>query len=96
MTIARLFCTRTSANSGLVWNVIRLEQERLARETYDFTKDDLMAALQTYLVYMIMRAEDDTSQTAGDVPMLFSLKVSSSLLLSRKDHYIGLDAKSGG
>lgn len=76
MKIAQLFCTRNSGNSALVWNTIRLEQERLARETYDFTKEDLMAGLQAYLVYMIMRAEDDTSQTAGDVPMLFSLKAS--------------------
>lgn len=77
MTIARLFCTRDSSNSTLIWNTIRLEQERLARETYDFSKEELMAGLQAYLVYMIMRAEDDTGQTAGDVPMLFSLKVSS-------------------
>lgn len=74
--IARLFCTRNTSNSMLVWNAIRLEQERLARETYDFSKEDLVAALQAYLVYMIMRAEDDTNGTAGDVPMLLSLKAS--------------------
>lgn len=82
MTIARLFCTRDLNNSTLVWNTIRLEQERLARETYDFSKEELMAGLQAYLVYMIMRAEDDTGQTAGDVPMLFSLKVSSLAALA--------------
>lgn len=79
--IARLFCTKTANNSALIWNAVRLEQERLARDTYDFSKEDLMAALQAYLVYMIMRAEDDTNGTAGDVPMLLSLKVSVLLVI---------------
>lgn len=75
MTIAQLFCDRQLGNTALVWRTIRMEQGRLARGIYDFDAQELLAALQSYLVYMIMRVDDETGMTGRDVPMLVSFKV---------------------
>lgn len=76
MTIAQMVCQQESGNTALVWRTIRLEQERLANGLYDFDAPELLAALQSYLVYMVMRVEDETGMTGRDVPMLVSFKVS--------------------
>lgn len=76
ISIAQMFCSRDSSSSTLVWRTIRLEQERLAAEMHTFSKNGFLAALQCYLIYMIMLVHDDSGQTPGDVSMLMSLKVS--------------------
>lgn len=80
MSIAQIFCSRNTVNGAFVWRTIRAEQDRLVREMHRFSAKDLLAALQAYFVYMIMRAEDDTGYTSRDVEMISSMKVCMSFI----------------
>ncbi|KIW48328.1 hypothetical protein, variant [Exophiala oligosperma] len=81
MSIAQIFCSRNTVNGAFVWRTIRAEQDRLVREMHRFSAKDLLAALQAYFVYMIMRAEDDTGYTSRDVEMISSMKALCAVYL---------------
>ncbi|KAK2752568.1 hypothetical protein FQN55_006681 [Onygenales sp. PD_40] len=66
MSLVQSFYWRTAETKEFVWKMIRKEQCRLSDEAESFDKETLLAAVQAYIVYVIMRVIDPDSQREED------------------------------
>ncbi|KAK9244232.1 hypothetical protein V1506DRAFT_542101 [Lipomyces tetrasporus] len=60
MSIAQMFTPRTAETKPFVWKTIRMEQRRLLDKMETFDAEELLAAIQVYIIYLIMCIVDDT------------------------------------
>ncbi|KAJ5548537.1 hypothetical protein N7513_005771 [Penicillium frequentans] len=73
MSIAHMFASRTPDTRAFVWNAIRTEQRRLMDQSESFGPEDLLASIQCYIVYIIMRVVDDAAyHSEHDLNMLLT------------------------
>ncbi|KAE9373811.1 hypothetical protein N431DRAFT_544662 [Stipitochalara longipes BDJ] len=76
MEIARAFKDRTPENSEMVWMAIKVEQERLSKERTKYSIWELLATLQSLLIYVIMRlVEGEKDYTDFDALLLVSMNL---------------------
>ncbi|KAJ5765397.1 hypothetical protein N7520_004956 [Penicillium odoratum] len=76
MSIAQMFASRTPDTRAFVWNAIRTEQRRLMDQSESFGPDDLLASIQCYIIYIIMRVVDDAAyHSERDLNMLLTFAV---------------------
>ncbi|KAH8429244.1 Zn(II)2Cys6 transcription factor domain-containing protein [Aspergillus melleus] len=76
MSIAQMFVPRTQETKPFVWKTIRMEQRRLLSEMETFDREELLAAIQVYIIYLIMRIVDDTLRhSEHDLHMLLSFQL---------------------
>ncbi|KAK2776211.1 hypothetical protein FQN53_002845 [Emmonsiellopsis sp. PD_33] len=75
MSLVQSFYWRTAETKEFVWKMIRKEQCRLSDEAESFDKETLLAAVQAYIVYVIMRVIDpDSQREEDDRTILFSFQ----------------------
>ncbi|KAJ5246265.1 hypothetical protein N7468_001248 [Penicillium chermesinum] len=79
MRIAQMFASRTPDTRDFVWSAIRTEQRRLMVQLMEFTQsesfgpEDLLASIQCYIIYIIMRVIDDAAyHSEHDLDMLLT------------------------
>ncbi|OOQ83528.1 putative polyketide synthase [Penicillium brasilianum] len=73
MSIAQIFASRTPDTRSFVWNAIRTEQQRLMVQSETFGSEDLLASIQSYIIYIIMRVIDDAAyHSEHDLNMLLN------------------------
>lgn len=73
--IAQIFASRTTETAKFVWRTIRTEQKRIMDEIDHLSKGDLLAAIQAFTIYVIMRIIDDHIDHSGyDIFTLLSFQ----------------------
>ncbi|KIM97235.1 hypothetical protein OIDMADRAFT_168993 [Oidiodendron maius Zn] len=68
MRIAQIFATRTLDIRSFIWRTIKAEQARVLTEVNTLSKlskQDLFAAIQAHMVYVIMRVIDGSREPLG-------------------------------
>ncbi|KAF2143513.1 uncharacterized protein K452DRAFT_225511 [Aplosporella prunicola CBS 121167] len=65
MSIAHLFASRNAETSPFLWRAIEAEQHRFLQNIESVEKEELFAAIQAYIIYLIMRIVDDEAQNVG-------------------------------
>ncbi|KAF7590323.1 hypothetical protein BBP40_002973 [Aspergillus hancockii] len=76
MAIAQMFVPRNAETKPFVWQTIRAEQHRLLDEMETFSREELLAAIQVYIIYLIMSIVDDTlRQSENDLHTLLSFQL---------------------
>ncbi|KAK2803071.1 hypothetical protein FQN50_007152 [Emmonsiellopsis sp. PD_5] len=84
MSLVQSFYWRTAETKEFVWKMIRKEQCRLSDEAESFDKENLLAAIQAYIIYVIMRVIDSDSQREeDDRTILFSFQKLSECFRKR-------------
>ncbi|EXJ88223.1 hypothetical protein A1O1_05153 [Capronia coronata CBS 617.96] len=58
VSIARMFAWRTPETRDFVWKTIWAEQRRLADKATTYSSEELLASLQAFTMYVIMRVMD--------------------------------------
>ncbi|KAF2802154.1 uncharacterized protein BDZ99DRAFT_429042 [Mytilinidion resinicola] len=64
--IAQMFVSRTSETTPFIWRTIREEQYRLLKQIDKFTNLELLAAIQAFTMYVIMRITDEEAEHAEE------------------------------
>ncbi|KAL7786457.1 hypothetical protein V8C43DRAFT_289921 [Trichoderma afarasin] len=54
MRIAQIFASRSADIEPFLWRTIESEQKRFLEEVHNYPEDDLLAAMQAHLIYIIM------------------------------------------
>ncbi|KAF7563650.1 hypothetical protein G7046_g435 [Stylonectria norvegica] len=57
-SLVQLFYSRTAANAEFVWTPIHAERHRLEREYHDFSSEELLAAVQSGIILLLLQAEE--------------------------------------
>ncbi|OIW26689.1 hypothetical protein CONLIGDRAFT_634927 [Coniochaeta ligniaria NRRL 30616] len=64
--LIHLFYNRTPASSKFAWETIHRHQEQLHHEHFRYGSDELVDALQTTVIYLLLQAEDPDSVEIND------------------------------
>ncbi|CAG9981237.1 unnamed protein product, partial [Clonostachys byssicola] len=74
LNLVKMLLHDRRVNKGLMWGLIRIEQERLLNEHLSFSRWELLQALQALVVYMLLRIiEGRHEYTNFDSQLLISL-----------------------
>ncbi|GAM44009.1 hypothetical protein TCE0_060r19286 [Talaromyces pinophilus] len=67
MGIAQIFASHNTESKPYLWNLVKMEQRCFIKknEHHEFARDDLLAAIQAQIMYIIMRIFDDSKSDQG-------------------------------
>ncbi|KAL6399262.1 hypothetical protein AUP68_17806 [Ilyonectria robusta] len=57
-SIAQMFVSRNSNSEEFIWRTIESEQRRIMNEMHEFSRGEIVAAIQAMMIYTIMRLVD--------------------------------------
>ncbi|RYP48886.1 hypothetical protein DL768_005310 [Monosporascus sp. mg162] len=83
-------------NKSLIWGLARIEQERLLNEHYSFSKWEVLEALQSLVVYILLRIiEGRQNYTDFDTQLLASINAMCDHITTRFGMLISSDELKG-
>ncbi|KAJ8131738.1 hypothetical protein O1611_g1891 [Lasiodiplodia mahajangana] len=59
MSVSQLFAARNPETLGFLWRAIEVEQKAFFENSYRYSRQDLIAAIQALMIYFLMRAAHD-------------------------------------
>ncbi|RYP69138.1 hypothetical protein DL771_006232 [Monosporascus sp. 5C6A] len=83
-------------NKSLIWGLVRIEQERLLNEHYSFSKWEVLEALQSLVVYILLRIiEGRQNYTDFDTQLLASINAMCDHITTKYGRLISSDELKG-
>ncbi|CAJ2505222.1 Uu.00g126160.m01.CDS01 [Anthostomella pinea] len=96
LTLAKTLLQGRRMNKSLIWGLIRIEQERLLNEHSSFGKWEVLEALQSLVVYILLRIiEGRHDHTNFDTQLLASLNAVCGHITTTFGKLISFDEMAG-